>query len=178
MYISKTLYRQNRYSRLAATKYAITYALKPNPKYRYFPLVDDKGGDCANFLSQCLFAGGAPMDFNTARPWWYKSYNGNIMKDTWSISWAVAHSLYYYLKVSESINSPGVKGLEVYNKKDLELGDLIFFENNKGTIFHSAIITSFLGREPLISQHSFEALNIPYRSSWTPSKFHFIKVII
>lgn len=177
MNINKT-YRQNNYKRSSAVNYAITYALNPNPKYRYFPLIGDTSGNCANFVSQCLFAGGALMDFNNHHPWWYKKYNDNVMKDTWSISWAVAHSLYYFLKVNESINSPYVKGLEVSNKELLEVGDLVFFEDNRRVIFHSAIVTSFIGKEPLISQNSFDALNIPFRSSWTAYKIHFVKIII
>lgn len=177
MYIN--LLRQNNYLRHNAVAYATTYALKPNTSYRYFPLVNDSSGDCANFISQCLYAGGAKMDYNTKRPWWYnKKGTVNVSDDTWSICWAVAHSLYYYLKVNESIASPYVKGLEVYRKEDLEIGDLIFFEDTKETIFHSAIITSFLGKEPLVSHHSFEALNIPYKSSWKAAKYHFIKIII
>lgn len=172
-------YRQNKYLRVNAVKYALTYALTPNPAFRYFPLTNDTSGDCANFVSQCLLAGGAPMDFNLKRPWWYKT-NGtsNVKDDTWSISWAVAHSLYYYLKVNEEKNSSGVKGLEIYNKNQLQIGDLIFFEDINKVIFHSAIITSFSGNEPLISHHSFEALNIFYKSSWPASKYHFIKVSI
>lgn len=173
-----TILRENKYSRAEAVKYATTYALKPNPAYRYFPLVGDNSGNCANFISQCLLAGGAPMDFNTQRPWWYKKNGDNVMSSTWSLSWTVAHSLYFYLKVNESMNAKGVKGLEVYDKGQLELGDLMFFEDNKGTIFHSAIITSFRGRNPLISQNSFEALNIPYLKSWRANKIHFMKIHI
>lgn len=171
--------RQNKYLRNNAVKYALTYALTPNPAFRYFPLINDTSGDCANFVSQCLLAGGAPMDFNPERPWWYRNNSTSSVKDdTWSIPWTVAHSLYYYLKVNEEKNSSGVKGLEISNKNQLQIGDLIFLEDRNGAIFHSAIITSFSGNEPLISQHSFEALNIFYRNSWPASKYHFIKVSI
>lgn len=172
------LFRQNQYSRSDAVKYAITYALKPNPAYRYFPLINDSSGDCANFLSQCLYAGGAPMSFNSHNSWWYKHNAISRNNDTWSISWTVAHSLYWYLKINQESNSPGVKGLEVPNASALELGDLMFFEDNKGNIFHSAIVTSFLYNQPLISHHSFEALNIPYQRSWPASKLHFLKISI
>ena len=169
--------RQNKYLRSVAVNYALTYGLKPNPKYRYIPLINDSSGDCANFISQCLLAGGAQMDFNTVRPWWYR-HAANRSLDTWAISWTVAHSLYYYLRVNAEKNSAYVKGLEVTNERELEPGDLIFFEDNRGHIFHSAIVTGFSLGEPLITHHSFEAVNIPYRKSWPAFKYHYIKVVI
>ncbi len=51
-----------------------------------------------------------------------------MLDDTWSISWAVAHSLYYYLKVNQEKGSFGAKGLEVYNKNELDVGDLVFLK--------------------------------------------------
>ncbi|MDP4090886.1 MAG: amidase domain-containing protein [Bacillota bacterium] len=170
-------FRQNRYLRSNAVKYAVTYALHPNPAFRYFPLVNDSSGDCANFLSQCLLAGGGKMDFNPSRPWWYnKNGTASTSDDTWSIPWTVAHSLYYYLRVNQEENRPYTQGLEIQSARGLELGDLIFYEDNTGLIFHSTIVTAFSGGEPLVSHHSFEALNIPYRSSWPAVKYHYIKV--
>jgi hypothetical protein len=55
------------------------------------------------------------MNFNTERPWWYR-HAENRSKDTWAISWTVAHSLYYYLRVNAEKNSAYTKGLEVTNK--------------------------------------------------------------
>ena len=177
MYYIPTFQRQNKYMRSAAVNYALTYGLKPNPNYRYFPLINDSSGDCANFISQCLLAGGAQMDFNDARPWWYR-HGANRSQDTWALSWTIAHSLYYYLRVNEENNSVYTKVFELTNKNDLELGDLIFFEDTRGHIFHSTIVTGFSASGPLVTHHSFEAVNIPYRSSWPAFKYHYIKVVI
>jgi hypothetical protein len=166
-------FRQNNYSRANAVNYARTYALKPNPAYRYFPLQGEASGDCANFISQCLRAGGAPFSFNPRNPWWYK--RKNINNDTWSISWSVAHSLYWYLKINNELKLPGLKGIEVNSTQTLELGDLIFYQDTKGVIFHSAIITGF-NKIPLVSHHSYEALNIPYINSYKANKNRFIKI--
>ena len=170
-------FRTNQYSRLNAVNYAKTYALSPNPGFRYFPLTNDTSGDCANFISQCLLAGGAPLLYNPPRPWWYQKANSISTKDdTWSVSWAVANSLYWLLKTNQQFNSTGIKGLEVQDISMLELGDLMFFEDNKGHIFHSAIITSFRYSQPLISHHSFGALNIFYKNSWKANRIHFLKI--
>jgi cell wall-associated NlpC family hydrolase len=172
----------NRYFRDDAVRYALKYALTPNYLYRYLPSHGEGGGDCSNFISQCLMAGGAHMDHSPPRPWWYNN-NGtqDTRNDTWSVSWSVAHSLYWCLKARYNLNLPGLKGMEVYDLGLLEHGDIIQYENNGGVIYHSAIITDFTyqgGRKaPLISQHSFDALNI---SCIKPAakKMHFIKIIV
>lgn len=172
-------YRENRYSRSAAVNYAVTYALKPNPAYRYIPLVNNTSGDCANFISQCLRAGGAAMTYAPGHIWWYNNKGtSNVKDDTWSVSWTVAHSLYWYLKVNQQSGFNGVKGLEVQSPSQLELGDVIFFEDRTGLIFHSTIVTGFSGGTPLVSHHSYEALNIPYTRSWPAGKYHFLKISI
>lgn len=179
MYITGNQYRVNSYSRQAAVRYALAYAMKPNPAYRYFPLINDRSGDCANFVSQCLRAGGAPMTYSPGHSWWYNSAGPATVKDDkWAIPWAVANSLYWYLKIGQSKNLPGPKGLEVASPSQLEAGDVIFYEDNRGAIFHSAVVTGFSGSSPLVSHHSYEALNIPYLASWKAVRYHFMKISV
>ncbi|MGV8979639.1 amidase domain-containing protein [Clostridium sp.] len=167
----------NKYNRLEAVDYAAKYAVNPNKKYKYFSVINEDGGDCTNFVSQCLKAGGAPMDYNIIRPWWY-----DTKQNKGSVCWTVAHSLYWYLKVNQRINRNVIKGLEVDDIKNLEIGDLIFYENNHNTIFHAAIITSFIdasgNSEPRISQHTYNQLNETYKKSYDYKKMHFLKIIL
>ena len=51
--------------------YAHRYAFTRNPAYGAF---DEIGGDCANFVSQCLFAGGYPVRI-AADGWYYRSFD-------------------------------------------------------------------------------------------------------
>lgn len=165
-------YRMNQYSRIEAVDYATRYALSPNPYYKYFSLANT-GGDCSNFISQCLLAGGATTNYK----WWYHHNNSlNTSHDTWSQTWAVAHALYWYIKINQASNLPGIKGFEVTEINSLDLGDLIFLEDNNGHIFHSAIVTYHSANQLLISQHSNEALNIPVKATWSSKKKHFIKI--
>ena len=53
-----------RYDRRAAAGYADTWALKVNPEYWWSP-----DNDCANFVSQCLAAGGLRPTFDDGREW-------------------------------------------------------------------------------------------------------------
>jgi len=165
----------NKYNRQSAAGYATRYAINPNKQYKYFEFVNGNGGDCTNFVSQCLKAGGAPMDYNNIRPWWYQSGKA-------SICWGVAHSLYWYLKINQSSNKKMIKGMEVEDIGKLEIGDLIFYENLRNIIFHSTIITSFTdtygNTEPRISQHSYNQLNETYKKSYDYKKAHFLKIIL
>ena len=47
------------YDRMAAVEYARKWALGRNPKFRDY---EEWGGNCTNFISQCINAGGIPMD--------------------------------------------------------------------------------------------------------------------
>ena len=175
MYYEYKPFRKSSYNRLNAVNYAVKYALTPNPSYRYFPLINDTSGDCANFVSQCLKAGGALMSRTPQNTWWYDN-------NSWAVSWAVAHSLYWYLKTNMGTFNSGPKGLEVTNLNELELGDVVFYENTKNIIFHSAIITSFITVneiiEPLISQHSYSQLNSTYKKNYAYKRVHFLKISI
>jgi hypothetical protein len=166
---------QNIYNRISAANYAIKHALEPNKEYKYFQSIGEGGGDCTNFVSQCLKAGGAPMNYNNLRPWWYDK-----KMEKASICWAVAHSLYWYLKINKNANR--IKGREVEDVRELEIGDLIFYEDHQNIIFHSTIITSFIvtfgNKEPLISQHTFNQLNATYKKNYDYKKAHFIKIIL
>lgn len=176
------VFYQNNYSRKDAVKYAKTYAIKPNPFYRYFAVHGDGGGDCSSFISQCLRAGGAAMVYDYPRPWWYNT-NGTIIvsKHTWSLSWSVANSLYWFLKTRGTSNIKGLMGIEIQSIEGLELGDIIQYESNSGSIYHSAIVTAFTYergmKEPLISQHTFNALNISYIKP-KAQKMHLMKIIV
>ena len=48
------------YNREAAVSYARRWALGRNPAYMDYELW---GGDCTNFISQCLRSGQIPMDY-------------------------------------------------------------------------------------------------------------------
>lgn len=47
-----------KYDRISAVNYAKKWALSRNPKFYDF---DPIGGDCTNFISQCIYAGAKVM---------------------------------------------------------------------------------------------------------------------
>ncbi len=162
------------YDRNSAVGYALKYALDPNPAYVYY-----QGNDCTNFVSQCLRAGGCEMDYNRDHPWWYN--NGKS-----SICWAVAHSLYWYIRENSQNKSFGIKAdtyiidhIDQYAEKiegKIALGDIIQYRNFKDKIQHSCIITGFdpINNEPLVSHHTYEAKNVTWRKVFKEYIFHHI----
>lgn len=129
------------YNRQQAVAYAERYWNSHNPAFHFFP--ED---DCTNYISQCLHAGGFPMEFSKsrARGWWYR--NGS-----WSYSWVIANSLYWYLKR---------KAQSVSQAQDLQLGDVISVDfEGDGRWNHSGIVTyKDENGEPYISTHTINGL--------------------
>ncbi|MDC3413630.1 amidase domain-containing protein [Aquibacillus sp. 3ASR75-11] len=129
------------YDRRAAVQYAERWWNSYNPNYKQFDV------DCTNYISQCLYAGGAPMRGAPSRStgWWYQQEN-------WSYSWAVAHSLRWYLSGSNQ----GLKGKEVEDPKTLQPGDVICYDfEGDGRFDHSTIVVAKDKSEmPLVNAHT------------------------
>ncbi|MFE5322592.1 amidase domain-containing protein [Paenibacillus sp. NPDC056579] len=165
--------RKGSYDRMKAVQYADTWWDKANPAYIEFEV------DCSNFISQCLFAGGAPMHYTGKRDsgWWYKGrFNG---QEQWSFSWAVAHSLQHYLLA----NRGGFRAEEVPRAEMLELGDVISYDwDGNGRYQHSTIVTAKDGNGmPLVNAHTTNSYHRywSYRDSvaWTEhTKYKFLHI--
>ena len=128
------------YNREAAVAYAQKWWNSYNPR---FPMFDV---DCTNYISQCLFAGGAPMrgQPNRERGWWLSS-------ETWSLSWSTPHSLRWYLAGS----TKGLQATQVNSPDQLMPGDLIFYDfQGDGRYDHSTIVTSVQNGVPYVNAHT------------------------
>lgn len=134
------------YQRSQAAAYADLWWNANNPEFAAFDV------DCTNFVSQGLFAGGAPINYTGKREsgWWYKGYIGG--KESWSYSWAVSNSLKRLLTQSRS----GLKATAVERAEQLELGDVILYDwDGNGRYQHSTIVTAFdAGGMPLVNAHT------------------------
>ncbi|WP_088549372.1 amidase domain-containing protein [Paenibacillus aquistagni] len=138
--------RRVNYRRDKAVEYAEQWWNEPNPRFEIFEL------DCTNYVSQCLFAGGAPMDYTGRREsgWWYRGkVNG---KESWSYSWSVANSLEHFLLSSKA----GLRAELVNHPNELKLGDVIQYDwDGDGNYQHSTIVTAFdLYGMPLVNAHT------------------------
>lgn len=139
-----------------AVDYALEYALGMNPKFGNY---EKWGGDCTNYVSQCLYAGDIPFDhegIDVRYEWyWYSESNRTP-------SWTAANSLKFYMENNNSLGNENLSfGLvaQVSSLNQLLRGDLVQLVDSNGYAYHSMIVTGYLvknGRvvDYLISQHS------------------------
>jgi hypothetical protein len=135
--------RQNfQYDRLKAVQYAERWWNSYNPAFKKF-----EENDCTNYISQCLYAGGAPMRGYPKRGhgWWIRGNN-------WSWSWPIAHAFSLYLGSSKT----GLRAREVSRPDQLMLGDVICYDfEGDGRFNHNTIVTGwdYYGM-PLVNAHT------------------------
>lgn len=142
-----------RYDREAAIRYAHLWALDRNPKYYDF---ENLGGDCTNFCSQVLHAGGCPMNNTKEVGWYYYSLNNRTP------SWTGVEFFYRFITNNRGI---GPKSREV-SPREIELGDVIQLDFPHNAPFNHCLIV-VANPEPgninriLISCHTVDRDNYP-----------------
>ncbi|HEY2494134.1 MAG TPA: amidase domain-containing protein [Paenibacillus sp.] len=138
--------RPTKYHREEAVAYADRWWDSDNPEFTSFAV------NCTNYISQCLFAGGAPIHYTGKRAsgWWYKGYVND--KEWWSYSWAVSNSLERLLTSS----TWGLRADVVERPEQLSLGDVIIYDwDGDGSYQHSTIVTAFdAGGMPLVNANT------------------------
>jgi hypothetical protein len=169
-YINRTLLSNNsdvsrsiHYNRQLAVNYANDWWNKAHPNYEHFDV------DCTNFVSQCIFAGGVPMNYTGKREsgWWYRGYEHG--RERWSFSWSIANSLQHHMQSSRT----GLRAQTVDSARKLSIADIISYDWDGDTRYqHSAIVTGFdSSGEPLVNAHTNDSRNRywDYRDSyaWT-----------
>lgn len=169
---------ESQFDREKALKYAVKHsgvrALpeggKYNPKYKIYTFT---GGDCANFASQVLHAGGIPMGGG-----WHYTKEG-------STAWVQSESLVWHLlssgmgrRLFRGTFSEAGSGIHPDSvASQLEPGDVIAYEI-KGQLYHVAVVA---GRDPrgyiTIVSHTADRLYFPWDLGWDDSTvFWFIKI--
>ena len=141
------------FSRTDAAQYIYAYTISPNRAY-YDYSADGQPGDCTNFISQVLHAGGLPMTPPVSKPTngdWY--YYGPDWGRGRSSSWTTARNFrYYWAEIS------GVGAKKAYAQKVLsaaafaiselwyqiylylEPGEIIQYANAGGVTYHSQAV--------------------------------------
>ena len=139
--------REIPYNRDAAVQYARRWALDRNPKYYDFEAV---GGDCTNFVSQCIFAGAGVMNETPIVGWFYRSSFDR------TASWTGVEYLYRFLVRNEARGPYG----HLVSLEEANPGDIVQLGTNGGGFYHSPIITAV---EPtvLVAAHSYDVLDRP-----------------
>lgn len=138
------------YNRDAAVAYARKWALGRNPEYYNF---DSVGGDCTNFVSQCIYAGSLTMNYTPVLGWYYRSSYDR------TASWSGVEYLYNFL-----VNNSGIGPYaHTVRQRDVKPGDIIQLGTETGGFSHSLIVTA-VTPEILGAAHTYDALDRPLSS--------------
>ncbi len=141
---------ETEYSRRAAVRYAIKWAYWRNPRFYDF---EDIGGDCTNFVSQCLYAGCGVMNYSSENGWYYNNTNDR------SPSWTGVVFLNDFLLNNRGV---GVYGEEA-PLSELVPGDVIQMLDNNGEYYHSVFVTAVFApvtpENIFVCAHSVDARN-------------------
>ncbi len=138
------------YRRGEAVRYAEKWAYGRNPAYYDFSAL---GGDCTNFISQCLYAGGGVMNYTPEVGWYYKNLNDRAP------AWTGVAFLYAFL-TNNLKRGPFAKETD---RESMEVGDVIQLGDGE-RFYHSLLVTGIEGREIFVSAHTFNAYMRPLSS--------------
>ncbi len=141
------------YDRAAAVLYAHQWAYGRDPRFYDY---EQLGGDCTNFASQCLFAGGGVMNFTPDFGWYYIDANQKAP------AWTGVMYLYNFLtRKGPSVGPVG----EPCRLEDLRPGDLVQLSFKGEEFQHTPVVVS-VGARPtldnvLVAAHSYDADDRP-----------------
>lgn len=149
------------YNRQQAVAYAHQWAFKRNPRYLDF---SEMGGDCTNFISQCLHAGGAKMNYQPIFGWYY------IDAANRAPAWSGVQYLYNFLCENQG-GGPFAQEIQLEKIQIADVVQLAFHENT----FRHSLLAVETGHIPnlsntLIATHSDD-------SDYRPlSSYHFSNI--
>ena len=136
------------YDRRRAFEYAKTWAFSRNPLFTDFTGI---GGNCTNFVSQALFAGGCVMNYTPVFGWYYRSAEDR------TASWTGVEYLYNFLIGNEG---EGPYAREVM-PGELEIGDIIQLGRENEGYYHTLLVVGFDSDGYLVAAQSDDAFLRP-----------------
>lgn len=158
------------YDRQKAIAYAHRWAFSRNPAYYDFEYL---GGDCTNFISQCIHAGDASMNYTPTFGWYYISLNSRTP------AWSGVEFLYNFLTANKG-NGPYAVPCR---PADIRPGDIVQLSFDGSTYGHSLFVVSAgtPTSEPdnsniLISTHTDNCDYCPL-DSWEDVGYRYIHIL-
>lgn len=150
------------YNRERAAAYVLKFAQTPNPAYADY---SGYGGDCTNFVSQVLHAGGMPMTSPLRSPplssWYYYSPNWGMGRSaTWTSAQAFSG---YWAGAKHRANACKIYLAADFNEIEkwqeisgfIELGDVVQYASPlSGAAYHSQAVCSITTAEISVGQHT------------------------
>ena len=139
---------EKEYLRDNAVSYAKKYAFERNPLFTTF---EGLGGNCTNFVSQCILAGSCVMNFTPVYGWYYLSLNRR------SPSWSGVEFFYDFMTSNTDV---GPFGREV-NADLVQIGDAVQLADETGDFYHTLLITKIENGEFFVTANTNDALDKP-----------------
>ncbi|MDR1928152.1 MAG: amidase domain-containing protein [Oscillospiraceae bacterium] len=141
------------YQRSAAIAYAHEWAFRRNPSFADF---SEMGGDCSNFVSQALLAGGAVMNETKDTGWYYHSLNSRAP------SWSSVPFLFNFLTKNKGRGPFG----HMVPLDQIWPGDIVQLKFAGKPDFSHSLLVVAAGSPPapqniLIAAHSYDSDNRP-----------------
>ena len=151
------------YDRNLATAYAERWALSRNPAFYDF---DSLGGDCTNFVSQCVFAGCGIMNYTPETGWYYIDLNRR------SAAWT---SVPYFHRFMVTNRGPGPYAKAV-SRSEIEPGDVIQLGDASGNFYHSLLVLGVSPSVVYIASHTYDSLWRPL-DSYSYDQIRFLHIL-
>lgn len=139
---------EKEYLRENAVLYARKYAFARNPLFTTF---EGLGGNCTNFVSQCILAGSCVMNFTPVYGWYYLSLNRR------SPSWSGVEFFYDFMVTNKDV---GPYGREV-DVSLAEIGDAVQLADETGDFYHTLLISKIEDGEIFVTANTNDALDKP-----------------
>ena len=140
------------FNRQAAANYALLWWNRRNPAFRDF---DGRGGNCTNFISQAMRAGGwtdVTGFYRDASFWWYHFAN-----QTWS--WVGVNHWHDFASIHSG------RTIMLSNPRNLFVGEVLQVDFDGGTNKgHTMIVTRRTDRDIYLTFNSNDTLNASFSS--------------
>lgn len=144
------------YDRQRAVEYARRWALSRNP---LFPDFAGVGGDCTNFVSQCILAGCSITNDTPTFGWYYRSEADRAP------AWSGVDELYRFLTGAEDFRAEnggvGPYATDAARSGQIMAGDVIQLSDARGEFYHTLIISDITDDEIYVCAHTNDVLDRP-----------------
>ena len=129
-----------------SVEYALKWAYNNNPNFYNFTFI---GGDCTNFISQCLYFGGIEMNYNLLG-WYYTSLSNRAP------AWTGVNEFWDF---AVNNNGLGVR-IKECSLNDVEIADVIQLYNGY-RYYHNLLVTEVNNGIIKVTAHDNNVRNIP-----------------
>ena len=151
------------YNRENAVAYAKKFAFSQNTQFANFAGI---GGNCTNFVSQCIYAGSCEMNYKPTFGWYY------ISLDDRSPSWSGVEYFYNFMIENADLGPFG----RVATSDELENGDVIQLGRQEEGYYHTLLVVGFNGEDILVAAQTDNAYLRPL-STYDYDYARYIKIL-